>query len=59
MSEPVAITLRFPATVYKVQTLVDQGIRVTLDLPEDAIEQAALLMACKRDGVVLTITATE
>ncbi len=59
MSEQLAITLRFPATVYKVQTLVDQGIRVTLDLPEDAIEQAALLMACKRDGVVLTITATE
>ncbi len=59
MPNEIAITLRFPATVYKVQTLVDQGIRVTLDLPEDAIEQAALLMACKRDGVVLTITATE
>jgi hypothetical protein len=54
-----AISVTFHATVYKVQTLADQGIRLTLDLSEDAIEQAALLMACKRDGVVLTVTATE
>jgi hypothetical protein len=54
-----AISVTFQATVYKVQTLVDQGIRLTLDLPEDAIEQAALLMACKRDGVVLTVTVSE
>lgn len=29
--------IEFHATVEKVQTLVDSGIRVTLDLPEDAI----------------------
>jgi hypothetical protein len=48
--------LEFDATVYKVQTLVDNGLRVTLDLPEQAIEAAAVLMALKREGVALTVT---
>ncbi len=43
--------IRFVAAVQKVQTLVDGGIRVTLDLPETAIEQAADLMILKREGV--------
>ena len=47
--------IKFHATVEKVQTLVDGGIRVTLDLPEDAIAQAASLMACKADGIALTV----
>lgn len=45
----------FPAVVYKVQTLVDNGIRVTLDLPETAIRQAALLMECQREGIALIV----
>ena len=49
-------TLTFDATVAKVQTLVDNGIRVTLDLPEQAIEAAAVLMALKRQGVALKVT---
>ncbi len=48
--------LRFDAVVYKISTLVDNGIRVTLDLPEQAIEAAAVLMAFKRDGVALKVT---
>jgi len=36
-----------PATVVKVQTLADNGLRLTLDLPEGAIEQAALLMGLR------------
>jgi hypothetical protein len=47
--------IKFPATVEKVQTLVDGGIRVTFDLPEDAIAQAAALMACKREGIALAV----
>jgi hypothetical protein len=47
--------IEFKATVEKVQTLVDGGIRVTLDLPEDAISAAASLMACKKDGIPLTV----
>ncbi len=48
--------LTFDATVAKVQTLVDNGLRVTLDLPEQAIEAAAVLMALKREGVALKVT---
>jgi hypothetical protein len=46
----------FWATVAQVRTLADGGIRVTMDLPEDAIMQAAQLMECKRVGVVLKVT---
>ena len=48
--------LTFDATVNKVQTLADQGLRVTLDLPEQAIEAAAVLMALKRQGSALRVT---
>jgi len=47
--------VRFWANVAKVQTLADGGIRVTLDLPETAIMQAAELMTYKRVGVVLDV----
>jgi hypothetical protein len=50
--EPVC----FDATVAKVQTLADFGLRLTLDLPETAIVAAAQLMTLKRLGVVLHIT---
>jgi hypothetical protein len=49
--------IEFEATVYKVQTLVDQGIRLTLDLPETSIPQAAMLMECKRQGIPLKFMA--
>lgn len=49
-------SLRFDATVYKVATLVDNGIRVTLDLPEQAIAAAVALMELKREGVPLKVT---
>lgn len=52
MSEPV----RFWASVAKVQTLADGGIRVTLDLPETAITQMAELAAFKIHGVVVDVT---
>ena len=51
-AEPVT----FEAAVSKVTTLADGGIRITFDLPEDAIIAAALLMECKREGVVLQVT---
>ena len=47
--------IEFPAEVNKVQTLADGGIRVTLDLPESAIQQAAMLMECKREGIALLV----
>jgi hypothetical protein len=47
----------FSAQVYKVQTLVDGGVRVTLDLPETAVMQMAQLAECQRFGVALSIVA--
>ena len=52
----MADSVTFMAQVARVQTLADGGIRVTLDLPESAIEQAACLMAFKRFGVVGDVT---
>ena len=50
--------VHFDATVAKVQTLADNGLRITLDLPEQEIEAAAMLMAMKRVGVVLKVGVT-
>lgn len=47
--------MTFAATVAKVNTLADMGLRVTLDLPEDAIAAAAWLMLAKRKGAVLRV----
>ena len=52
-----ANAIEFDAVVYKVQTLVDGGIRLTLDLPEQAIPQAAMLMECKREEIPLKFAA--
>lgn len=49
--------IQFDAIVARVQTLVDGGLRITLDLPETAIPQAAWLMECKRQEVSLRVTA--
>ena len=52
----MAEAITFPAQVVKVQTLVDSGLRVTLDMPEGEIIAFAWLAQCKRDGVVLDVT---
>jgi hypothetical protein len=48
--------IAFPAQIIKVQTLADGGLRVTLDLPETVILEAAKLMECKRQGVAGQVT---
>lgn len=48
--------IQFTATVVRVKTLVDGGIRVELDLPETAIMTAAQLMECKRAGASLRVS---
>jgi hypothetical protein len=45
--------IKFVAIVEKVQTLKDGGLRLTLDLSEDSIEQAKELMDVKRLGYIL------
>ena len=49
--------IEFQATVAKIQTLADGGIRITLDLPETAALIAAKLIECKRWGAVLKVIA--
>ena len=49
--------IEFVASVYKVQTLADGGLRLTLDFSETSIVQAAALMECKRTGTTLKINA--
>lgn len=49
-------TVTFAATVAKVQTQVDKGIRVTFDLPEGAVLPASELMAIYAADVVLDVT---
>lgn len=48
--------LRFQAIVARVTTLADNGLRVTFDLPEQAVVAAAQLMELKRMGAVLKVT---
>ncbi len=55
MEKETVIT--FDAIVQKVQTLADNGVRVTLDLPETAIPQMAMLAETKRQGVPLKFEA--
>lgn len=50
-------TIDFPAEIIKVQTMQDYGIRITLDMPETCVLQAAELMECIRNGVTLQIKA--
>ena len=47
--------ITFSASVAAVKTLVDGGIRVTLDLPEDTIRQVAMLMECNREMIPLRV----
>ena len=47
----------FQAAVYKVQSLVDGGVRVTIDMPETEIKTAAILMECQRQGIPLILEA--
>lgn len=53
----MADAITFSAQVFKVQTLVDGGLRVTLDLPESALDAVSLLMKCKREGGLLEVAA--
>jgi len=54
----VSDPIKFYATVQKVQTLADGGLRFTFDAPESAIMPAAELMACKRHGAVVDVVVT-
>ena len=44
--------------IAKVSTLADGGIRVTVDLPEDAVDVAAWLMEVRRAQEAIKVTFT-
>jgi len=56
MTKPPSV-IKFQATVYKVQTLVDNGLRLTLDLSEKELNTAKAMMECKMRGELLEIAA--
>ena len=47
--------INFRAELYKVQTLVDGGYRLTLDLGEQDLKAITDLMECKKRGALLEI----
>lgn len=49
--------IKFTAQVSQVKTMADGGLRVVLDLPETAIQQAGELMQVKQGGAVLEVVA--
>lgn len=49
--------ITFSAAVYKVSTLADGGIRVTLDMPTTETRQMAMLAECQLSGIPLILTA--
>jgi hypothetical protein len=51
--------IAFIAAIHKVQTMVDGGIRVTLDLPETAIQRMTELAEYQIRGVAIDVRVTE
>lgn len=54
MADPIT----FQASVAKVQTLADGGLRFTFDAGEGALMAMAELAACKQHGVYLEVVCT-
>lgn len=52
-----AEAIRFSAQVYKVQTLIDGGIRLTLDMIAPSDNSVIDLMKCRKPGVILECAA--
>jgi len=48
--------VQFWAIIAKIQTMADNSLRLTLDLPENATEQISILMEYKRLSVVADVT---
>lgn len=51
-------TVSFDCVVFKVQTLADGGLRVTLDLPEGATDAAKVLMDWRKEYLKASLEVT-
>jgi len=56
-NNPSVKPIRFQAQIQKVQTLVDGGLRLTLDLSEKDLKAVTDLMECKQRGAILEVAA--
>ena len=50
--------IEFTAEIIRLQTMTDGGIRLTLDLPENAIAEMAMLAECRVQGLPMKFSAT-
>ena len=50
-------SIRFSAQVFKVQTLIDGGLRLTLDLGAVDAQTIVALIAARQPGVMLEVAA--
>jgi hypothetical protein len=55
MTEP---SISFCAEIYKLQTLVDGGWRISMDLSDTPSDTLALLAECKHRGVAFKVICT-
>lgn len=53
-----AESVSFVAAVSQIRTLADGGIRIQLDLPEDATDVAKWLMDARRDDETVRVQIT-
>ena len=56
--EASAEAIGFYAAVAKVTSLGDSGVRIVLDVGEDACQVMRVLAGCKQNGVALRVEAT-
>ena len=47
----------FPAQIAQIKTMADGGFRISLDLPETAIEEVSKLIRIKQAGALLELAA--
>ena len=51
--------IKFTAEVIRINTMMDGSLRFLFSVSEKDIPQAAMLMECKRQGILLDISATQ
>jgi hypothetical protein len=57
LTDDDAVAIRFSATVAKIQTMIDGGLRLTLDIGPIKPETIIQLIDARKPGVVLEVAA--
>ena len=56
-NDKVGMAITFPAQIAQIKTMADGGFRISLDLPETAIEAVSNLIKVKQAGAILELAA--